>query len=873
MLEFLIGAIITAIVVVGVLYVISIWIYKRAPANMGFIRTGLFGTKVCLGKGAIVLPVFHEISWISLETIKLIISRGRDQAVLTSDNIRIDVGTELYTHVGRDPESLLIASRSLGEKTFDPEKVRNLLEAKVVSAIRSDAATKTLKELHENRDAFAKTIKENVEASFAANGLQLEEVTIVTLEQTAKEYFRADNVFDAEGLKIITEITSQARRKVHDTEKQTAVAIRQKDMDSELEILDIERREAIARFTQDKEISNEQARQLGDKQIYMLDQRKEVEQREIANEVELESFRTDREVAISEEARKREAIDIQRQLAVEQEQRDKGIALIAKTREEELADLQRKLALEKAEKDRQIELIGKAKQEDLANVEKALAVEQAEKKRQIDLAASEREWRRAEIERETEIAKFEQLAEDERHKASEDTAISVRARALATKLAMLKIEKDEIFASVQHDREISDQKAKELAEKQKFIIAQRWEVQSEEIQKELVLEESKIGKDEKLKQAEIKQQRTIELEEREREIAVIEKESEREAADIQRYSARELEERDREIAYAEKTRKLEAAEINRLKVSQELARAEYDVSSVGPIAEAERLKEVDRIAAEKAAAAKQIGEEAQAEIARMHMVTQAEARKQSAGSEADATLTRARANSEAQKISAEGIEREAAARGRAEMAVESLRIQNTQRMLEAEASGIEAKAGALKKYNEAGMFLELAKLQIEAERDVHIDQAKAMGNALSQAQIRMYGGSDGTMDTIRGMFTSGFALGEILEGVAQSLPEGLRERFAKNGIRGIFGRPYRTGEFKEMVDQLNGLVQKTMKTKKAREIPFSEAMALLESEAGSDESQKKAIALLHDANEAGVFDAVPFDTVWSLLRATARAAD
>ena len=80
-------------------------------------------------------------------------------------------------------------------------------------------------------------------------------------------------------------------------------------------------------------------------------------------------------------------------------------------------------------------------------------------------------------------------------------------------------------------------------------------------------------------------------------------------------------------------------------------------------------------------------------------------------------LTRARATSEAQKISAEGIEREAAAQGRAEQEIEALRAANARRLLEAEASGIEAKADALKKYNEAAMFLELARLQIEGPAD------------------------------------------------------------------------------------------------------------------------------------------------------------
>jgi uncharacterized membrane protein YqiK len=71
MLEVIISVLIAAIILIAIFYIVSIWIYKRAPSNMGFIRTGFLGTKVCLGRGAIVLPVFHEITWVSLETIKL----------------------------------------------------------------------------------------------------------------------------------------------------------------------------------------------------------------------------------------------------------------------------------------------------------------------------------------------------------------------------------------------------------------------------------------------------------------------------------------------------------------------------------------------------------------------------------------------------------------------------------------------------------------------------------------------------------------------------------------------------------------------------------------------------------------------------------
>jgi hypothetical protein len=194
-------------------------------------------------------------------------------------------------------------------------------------------------------------------------------------------------------------------------------------------------------------------------------------------------------------------------------------------------------------------------------------------------------------------------------------------------------------------------------------------------------------------------------------------------------------------------------------------------------------------------------------------------------------------------------------------------------MLEADASGIEAKANALKKYNEAATFIELAKMHIEAERDIHIDQAKAMGSALSQAQIRMYGGdNDGTIASIRGLFTKGFGLGEALEGIAQSLPQGLRDRFAQNGLRGIFGKPAVNGSLKESVGQLGELITRSLKPKQVKELPFPEGLNLLESSVGDDATLGQAVSLLREVNQHGLFNDVSFEKVWALVQAAAKSA-
>ncbi len=932
--ELLITLLFLVIVLIAILYVISIWVYKRAPANMGFIRTGYLGTKVCLGRGAIVLPVFHEVTWVSLETLKLIVSRSRDQAVLTSDKIRIDVVAELYAHVGRSEEDLLAAARSLGERTFDTEKVRNLLEAKIVSALRSFAATKTLSELHENRDAFAKAVQGSVVESFHANGLTLEEVTIVTLEQSAKEFFDKDNVFDAEGLKVITEITSDARRQVHNTEKRTTVSIRQRELDTQLELLEIEKQEAFARAHQDREVANEQAQQIGNKQRYVLDQRMAVEQKEIDNEQALERMRAERDVSATEESRRREAAEIRKTLELEKARRDREIELVAKTEEEQLANIRRKLSEERAEHDRRIALVAKAEEEELAGIGRALARERAEKDKEIELIAKEQARETADIDRTTAVMGREEVARDERHQSSEATALSVRRRSLETRLAMLEIDKDEAFAQAQQEREVANERARVLSEQQRFILEQRWQVEQEEIAKAQALEAARLrkdvaiieetrereaaeirrglareteerdrdialvakageleqaevqrrlaveveergreialtGKDEEVERTRVKKALAVEVEEREREIALIAKEQERERTDIQRFLAREQEERDRQIALAAKTRELEQAEAHRLEMTARREQAEHDAESVRRVADATRQKEIDRIRAEKDADTRRIEEENKAQISRMHMLTQAEARSLAAEREAEATLTRARATSEAQQISAEGIEREAGAVGRAEVHVEALRVENVQRRFQAEAVGIEAKADALKKYNESATFLELAKLHIEAERDVHIDQAKAMGSALTGAHIRMYGGDGGTVDNIRQLFTSGFGIGEALEGVAQSLPEGLRDRLARDGIRGIFRRPD-GGPLSGHVERIAGLVDAHLGD--ALDTPFAAALERLGEAAGGDEEATRALAVLGSVNEGGTFDDVPFATAWNLLQALAKSS-
>jgi len=51
-------------------------LYRKASANMAFVRTGMGGVRVIRDGGTIVLPVIHHVIPVSLETMRLNASAG-----------------------------------------------------------------------------------------------------------------------------------------------------------------------------------------------------------------------------------------------------------------------------------------------------------------------------------------------------------------------------------------------------------------------------------------------------------------------------------------------------------------------------------------------------------------------------------------------------------------------------------------------------------------------------------------------------------------------------------------------------------------------------------------------------------------------------
>src|SRR5262245_57920053 len=182
------GALLTAagtgvLLLTGVMAVIT-RLYQKTKACEAFVRTGLGGVRVIRDGGALVIPFVHELVRVPLATLRLEVLRENADALITDDKLRADVRAEFFVRVQPDAESILQASRSLGDSLATPAEVRALVEDKLVSALRTAAASKTLEQLNAERDEFLVEVMRLVAEDLKSNGLVLESVTISKLDQT-----------------------------------------------------------------------------------------------------------------------------------------------------------------------------------------------------------------------------------------------------------------------------------------------------------------------------------------------------------------------------------------------------------------------------------------------------------------------------------------------------------------------------------------------------------------------------------------------------------------------------------------------------------------------------------------------------------------
>ena len=382
MYDQLISTLIVAAIIIVAIFVIGMIIarlYRRASKEVSFVRTGFGGQRVIMNGGALVLPVLHETIPVNMNTLRLEVVRTAEQALITKDRMRVDVQAEFYVRVQPTVESIANAAQTLGRRTMQPDDLKELIEGKFVDALRTVAATLSMEDLHEQRGAYVKKVREAVADDLQKNGLELEAASLTQLDQTAMEYFNPSNAFDAEGLTRLTEQIERRKKERNDVEQSTLIAIRSKNLETEKLVLDLEREGEYARLSQQREVevarvrqrsevARERAEQERDAEAVQIDAKQAIDAARIRAEqtIEQERIRTEQELQAAEVAR-RAALDLaeqRRAIAVAEQSRAQSEAQAA-------ADLARAEAVVAEEK-----------------VFTAREVEGAERKKAIELIAA-----------------------------------------------------------------------------------------------------------------------------------------------------------------------------------------------------------------------------------------------------------------------------------------------------------------------------------------------------------------------------------------------------------------------------------------------------------------------------------------------------
>jgi uncharacterized membrane protein YqiK len=427
-----IGTIIFVIIVAAILIALGVWLmnwlYRRSSKETSFVRTGLGGQRVVMNGGAFVLPIIHDVIPVNMNTLRLEVRRGRESALITRNRMRTDVVAEFYVRVQPTPEAIANAAQTLGQRTMQPEALRELLEGKFVDALRSVAAEMTMDEMHEKRGEYVKRVRAAVAEDLLKNGLELETVSLTGLDQTNMEFFNPSNAFDAEGLTRLTEEIERRKKIRNDIEQDTMIQIRNKNLEAEKQSLAIDQDSENARLQHERELEIQRAIQRADLARERAQREQQAEQAQIAARLEVEKSRIVVDRELDEERIRREQeiqrLEVERRKALELAEQERAVAIAQASKAQSEAQAAAETARAKA----------------VAAEEKVFSAretEVAERRKQIELIAAtqdaERQAIRLRVEAEAEKASASDRSAARRIEAEGD-AEAEKIRALAARL-------------------------------------------------------------------------------------------------------------------------------------------------------------------------------------------------------------------------------------------------------------------------------------------------------------------------------------------------------------------------------------------------------------------------------------------------------
>lgn len=199
--------------------------YKKTTAEMAFVRTGAGGNVVVCDGGALVLPLFQEVTWVKLGVQKVDVMIDQKDCFITKDKIRIDLDCSFYLKVEPEIGQILAAARTIGTKFFDREEFSALIAPKLKSAIKNIVNATDFDDIARGSERFETTLNDMLSGFMTVNGLTLESVNLLRAVPTPLNKLNASSTLDMELIHEMTRKIENLRFESKKIECETQVAI------------------------------------------------------------------------------------------------------------------------------------------------------------------------------------------------------------------------------------------------------------------------------------------------------------------------------------------------------------------------------------------------------------------------------------------------------------------------------------------------------------------------------------------------------------------------------------------------------------------------------------------------------------------------
>jgi len=358
-------------------------LWQIASPREAIVRTGQGDMKIVIDGGIWFIGLLHKMTRIPLTTMKIKLSHKGKESLITGDRLRADIAAEFFikvepnkdadgeegTDAGEDDlkhGAIRAFSRSIESDKVDTDIVTALVKEKMISALRTVAAKSTLFELNQNREKFEKEVSDALKVGLAKNGLTLENVTISELDQSTLSGANKENIFDAEGLQRMAEITQKAAVETNRLVREAENEIKERDVTTQKQILNQELDQTQAEAEKEKNEKNAKKQAEREANEFAIAQDEAVALRDVQKNqsVKLAEVEKEKKTLIAEKDKQTSVIVAEQKNEVANKQREQAV---------DVAEVKKNEAMEVAKTEKEIALAEKGTEQSKAEAERLAA--------------------------------------------------------------------------------------------------------------------------------------------------------------------------------------------------------------------------------------------------------------------------------------------------------------------------------------------------------------------------------------------------------------------------------------------------------------------------------------------------------------------